>query len=113
MLAARPQARLRLGGHLLPHPALAAVADRIERLPFLPWHEMLAVLATADVQLAPLRLDDPFSDAKSEVKYLEAGALGVPTVASPTDAFRRVIRHGVNGLLAATRSRLGDAASWR
>ena len=89
VLAMRPHVRLRLGGHLLPHPALAPLAGRIERLPFLPWPEMLATLAGADVQLAPLRADDAFSDAKSEVKYLEAAALGIPTVASPTDAFRR------------------------
>lgn len=102
VLATRPQARLRIGGHLRPHPALATVADRIERLPFMPWPAMLAALATADVQLAPLRLADPFSDAKSAVKYLEAALLGVPTIASPTDAFRRAIRSGTNGLLAAT-----------
>jgi glycosyltransferase involved in cell wall biosynthesis len=102
VLAARPGVRLRLGGHLLPHPALAAWQDRIERLPFLPWQEMLGALAASDVQMVPLRLGDSFTDAKSEVKYLEAGALGIPTIASPTDAFRRGIRHGENGLLTAT-----------
>ncbi|MCC6850565.1 MAG: glycosyltransferase [Deltaproteobacteria bacterium] len=101
VLTARPRARLRLGGHLGAHPALAPFAGRIDRQPFLPWPETLAALAAADVQLAPLR-PDPFSDAKSEVKYLEAGALGLPTVASPTSAYRRAIRHGENGLLAAT-----------
>ncbi|MEO6026934.1 MAG: glycosyltransferase [Candidatus Binatia bacterium] len=102
VLAERPQARLRIGGHLRTHPALATVADQVERLPFMPWPDMLAALATSDVQLAPLRLGDPFTDAKSAVKYLEAAALGVPTIASPTDAFRRAIRSGENGLLAAT-----------
>lgn len=101
LLAARRQVRLRLGGHLRLHPALAPFADRIERLPFLPWHEAYAALASADVQLAPLR-SDAFSDAKSEVKYLEAAALGIPTVATPTHAFRRAIRSGENGILAAT-----------
>lgn len=101
VLAARPQARLRLGGHLLAPPALAKLEDRVERVPVLPWDEMLAALAKTDVHLAPLRTD-AFSDAKSEVKWLEAGVLGIPTVASPTDAFRRVIRSGENGLLAAT-----------
>ncbi len=101
VLAARPNVRLRLGGHLRTHPSLVPFADRIERHAFLPWHEAYAMLASADVQLAPLRRD-PFSEAKSEVKYLEAAALGLPTVASPTDAFRRAIRSGENGLLAAT-----------
>jgi glycosyltransferase involved in cell wall biosynthesis len=106
VLAARPAVRLRLGGHVVTAPALAPWHDRIERLPFLPWPDLFAELARADVQLAPLRLDDPFSDAKSEVKYLEAGALGVPTVASPTDAFRRAIVSGRNGMLA------DGAADW-
>ena len=105
--------RLRLGGHLGAHPALAPWQARIQRVPFVPWHELFAVLAGVDVQLAPLRLDDAFSDAKSEVKYLEAGALGVPTVASPTAAFRRVIVEGRNGLLAASRRRNGKRACWR
>lgn len=103
VLRARPNARVRLGGHLQSVPALAKLEDRIERLPILPWPQMLAALATTDVHLAPLR-GDPFSDAKSEVKWLEAAALGVPTIASPTDAFRRVIRSGENGLLAGTRA---------
>ncbi len=102
VLAARPTVRLVLAGHLLSPPALEPWRARIRRLPFLPWHELLAALATVDVQLAPLRLHDPFSDAKSEVKYLEAGALGVPTIASPTAAFRRAITPGVNGFLAAS-----------
>lgn len=103
VLRARPNARVRIGGHLLLPPALAKLEDRIERLPILPWHEMLAALATTDVHLAPLR-DDAFSDAKSEVKWLEAAVLGIPTIASPTAAFRRVIRSGENGLLAGTRA---------
>ena len=101
VLAERPQARLRIGGHLRAHPTLATVADQVERLPFMPWPDMLAALATSDVQLAPLRLSDPFTDAKSAVKYLEAAVLGLPTIASPTDAFRRAIRSRENGLLAA------------
>ena len=102
VLAARPQARLRIGGHLRVPAALAPFAGRVERLPFLPWPEMSAALASTAVHLAPLRVGDPFTEAKSAVKYLEAAVLGVPTVASPTDAFRHAIRSGTNGLLAAT-----------
>ena len=121
-----PRARLLLVGYLRTGSALAPLAHRIERLPFLPWPRLFAALAAADVNLAPLRRD-AFSDAKSEVKYLEAAALAIPTVASPTSAFRHAIRDGANGLLAATpdawyaalaalarepglRRRLGDAA---
>ncbi|HEY2386743.1 MAG TPA: glycosyltransferase [Candidatus Binatia bacterium] len=101
VLAAHPSARLTLVGYLRTGGALAPFARRIERLPFVPWPRLFRLLAAADICLAPLRAD-AFSDAKSEVKYLEAGAVGVPTVASPTWAFREAIRHGENGLLAAT-----------
>ena len=101
VLAAHPSARLALIGYLRTGPALAPFAARIEHSPFVPWPRLLAMLADADVNLAPLRADT-FSAAKSEVKYLEAGAVAVPTVASPTWAFRHAIRQGANGLLAAT-----------
>lgn len=102
VLAERPRMRLRLIGYLRTGPALAALRDRIERVPFLPWHALPAAIATADVNLAPLAMPDPFADAKSEVKYLEAAVLGVPTVATPTAAFRHAIHDGENGRLAAS-----------
>jgi glycosyltransferase involved in cell wall biosynthesis len=101
VLAARPSVRLRLVGYLRTGPLLARFADRIERLPFLPWPDLFASLGEVDVNLAPLAGREPFDDAKSEVKYLEAAVLGVPTIASPTSAFRHAIEDGRNGLLAA------------
>lgn len=96
------RARLLLVGYVRTGAELAALGDRVDRLPFVAWPRLFATLAEIDVNLAPLR-GDAFSDAKSEVKYLEAAAVAVPTVASPTAAFRRAIRDGVNGVLAATR----------
>ncbi|MBI3769298.1 MAG: glycosyltransferase [Deltaproteobacteria bacterium] len=101
LLHEHPRTRLLLVGYLRTGPALASLSHRIERLPFLSWPRLFATLADVDVNLAPLGAD-AFSNAKSEVKYLEAAALGIPTVASPTSAFRHAIRHGANGLLAAT-----------
>jgi glycosyltransferase involved in cell wall biosynthesis len=108
VLAAHPEARLTLIGYLRTGAALEPFARRIERLPFVPWPRLFRVLAAADVSIAPLSAD-AFSDAKSEVKYLEAGAVGVPTVASPAWAFRQAIRHGENGLLATTREEWVEA----
>jgi hypothetical protein len=75
-------------------------------VPLVPWPALPARVAAVDVNLAPLAWHDPFVVAKGAVKYLEAAAVGIPTVASPTDAFRDAIRDGATGLLAA------DAASW-
>ncbi|HCC00702.1 MAG TPA: hypothetical protein DEP42_05745, partial [Ruminococcaceae bacterium] len=75
-------------------------ADRIVRLPYMPWQKLLAFNAKMSVNLAPLDTENPFCHAKSELKYFEAALVGVPTVASPTDTFVKCIRSGENGFLA-------------
>lgn len=80
--------------------------DRVRHLPRVPWRELPVLLARLDINLAPLEPDNPFCEAKSELKYLEAAAVAVPTVASEVGAFRHAIRHGDNGILVRT------AAGW-
>ena len=96
-----------IGGALAIDPSLGDLAHRITRLPLVPWPELPALIADTDVALAPLEWQHPFVAAKGAIKYLEAAAVGVPTVASPTEAFRYAIEPGTNGLLAA------DAGEWR
>ena len=74
---------------------------RVRRIPLVPWRKLPDLLAQLDINLAPLVMTNPFSQSKSEIKYMEAGLVGVPTIASPTAAFRHAIRPGENGLLAA------------
>jgi glycosyltransferase involved in cell wall biosynthesis len=99
VLSRHPEATLVLAGYVrLPAP-LEPLEDRIERIPFMQWRELPRHLAGVDVNLVPLA-SSVFNDAKSELKYFEAAAAGVVTVASPTEPFRRAIRHGETGLLA-------------
>lgn len=51
-----------------------------------------------DVWCAPYR-DTAFNRAKFPTKWLESSVLGIPLIASDTEAYRRVIRHGENGFL--------------
>ena len=102
-----PQVVLHLSGHLDAGPSLQPFSSRIRRAPFVAWQELPELIAQADINLAPLELDNPFCQAKSEIKYVEAALVGVPTVASATDAFVHAIRPGETGFLAAT------ADEWR
>jgi hypothetical protein len=58
--------------------------------------------AEFDINIAPGELDNPFTEAKSELKYFEAACLGVPTVASATAVFREAIRHGETGFVVSS-----------
>lgn len=76
--------------------------DRIERKPLVHWTELPAIIKSVDINLAPLE-DNPFCKAKSELKYIEAAILKVPTVASKIDAFEVAIKDGHNGVLASNK----------
>ncbi len=53
-----------------------------------------------DVAIAPL-VDDAFTRGKSDLKYLDYGALGFPGVFSDVGAYRGAVRNRETGLLAA------------
>jgi glycosyltransferase involved in cell wall biosynthesis len=53
-----------------------------------------------DVAVAPLE-DDAFTRCKSDLKYLDYGALGIPGVFSDVRPYRETVRRRETGLLAA------------
>lgn len=112
LLGRYPHLSLHLSGQLEIGGSLLAYSDRIRRAPFVAWQELPALVAQIDINLAPLELDNPFCQAKSEIKYTEAALVGVPTVASPTEAYLYAMRDEAMrdeevGLLAA------NADEWR
>jgi len=96
-----PHVRLLLAGPLRLPECLAPLAGRIIRIPMMPVEDYQACLARCDISLAPLE-PGLFNDAKSNIKFLEASVLGLPTVCSPAAEFVSVIRDGENGFLAGT-----------
>ena len=86
-------------GYLTLPENLAPYASRITRIDFLELDEYFHVLAHADINLAPLK-QGLFADCKSEIKWLEAGVLRVPTVTSDTRVYQHAITHAVDGFVA-------------
>jgi glycosyltransferase involved in cell wall biosynthesis len=68
------------------------------------YHEWL-VDKQIDIGLAPLCASE-FNKAKSNIKYLEFGALHVPIVAQDMEPYNTDIQNGYNGFLA------GDSSQW-
>lgn len=104
----RPEPLLVLVGHINAaiYPVLQPFADRIESRPAVPLVQVFDELARCDVNLAPLEVGNRFCEAKSAVRCLFAAAVGLPTVASPTEPLRDAIIADETGLLAT------DAADW-
>lgn len=96
-----PYVRLTIVGELdLPHE-LKPFTDRIDTLPFIKWTALPAAICEVDINLAPLR-NTLFNRAKSEIKWIEAALVKVPTIASNTGSFARMIEPGRTGILCAT-----------
>ncbi len=106
VMRTRPNVRLRIVGELAPDAGFAAFGNRVERVPPVPYAAYLSLLGDSDISIAPLE-PTLFNDAKSNIKFLEAAILGVPSVCSPRATFLSVVIDGENGLLAE------DQAGWR
>ena len=63
-----------------------------------------------DINLIPLVIN-PFTEAKSDLKYDESALVEVPSVASPTVVYQSCIEPGSNGFLARTSDDWYAAAS--
>lgn len=93
-----PQVGLILVGELDTSDELRQFENRIMRKKTTDWRELPRLIVQADINLAPLE-DTIFNRAKSEIKWIEAALVCVPTVASRIGAFESMIEDGVTGVL--------------
>jgi glycosyltransferase involved in cell wall biosynthesis len=80
-------------------------AERCVSIPFGPIETYPAAMANLDIALAPAGRSN-FFRAKSDLRWLEASALGIPAIADP-DVYPG-IEHGVTGFHAATPAEAGE-----
>jgi hypothetical protein len=67
-----------------------------------PWSEdtEVSIIQTFDIGIMPL-LDTPWERGKCGYKLIQYMACGIPVVASPVGVNQKIVKHGVNGYLAA------------
>lgn len=102
LLEKYPGLRLLLVGPLTIDDRFAAFSERIERMHYVPRHRHFENVSRSDIIVAPLEIGNPFCEGKSELKFFEAGILGVPTVACATRTFCEAITDGTDGFVAST-----------
>jgi glycosyltransferase involved in cell wall biosynthesis len=97
-----PRLELFLVGPLETENRLSVFAERIQQLPYVARARHFANVASVDINLAPLEIGNPFCESKSELKFFEAGIVGVPTIASATAPYAEAIEDGVDSFIAST-----------
>jgi glycosyltransferase involved in cell wall biosynthesis len=95
------QMELWIAGPLVLPGSLSRFGDRVQLFPLSDWQNWFRLMAKMDIALAPLEMNNIFCQAKSEIKFIEAGALGVPVIASRVGPYGDAIVDGVNGLLVS------------
>lgn len=93
-----PQVELLLVGELDIPEELKVYKERIVVSKMINWKELPDTISKIDINIAPLE-DTIFNCAKSEIKWIEASLVKVPTVASCVGAFERMIENGKTGIL--------------
>jgi O-antigen biosynthesis protein len=90
---------LLIAGPLDTDPRFGAFKSQIIRKKFTNRKNHFCNISKIDINLAPLEINNPFCESKSELKFFEAGILKVPTIASATKSFE-FIENGITGFKA-------------
>ena len=90
--------KLKLVGEIDLPDELKEFKDRVIVEPFVDWESLPKIIASLDINLAPLE-KSIFNEAKSENKWMEAALVKTVTVASNIGAFKQMIIDGEDGIL--------------
>ena len=102
ILKMNPNVRLVLVGPLdaTIYSLLTPFSNQIEIRPKVALNDLFNEIQGFDINLAPLEINNPFCETKSELRYLLAAAVSVPTIASPTFPMTHAIVDNYSGYLA-------------
>ena len=107
-LRANPKAEFHAIGHMdFPDSLREAFGDRVKHRKAVSWQKLPAVLAGFSAQIVPL-VDCPFNRCKSHIRFLEAAAVGVPSIVARVGETGATVIDGVTGLTCPD-----DPAIWQ
>jgi glycosyltransferase involved in cell wall biosynthesis len=99
--------RLVVAGHLRLLSDFDQFSSRVKQLGFVnDLNQYWSLLAASDINLAVLS-PGLMADCKSEIKWLEAAVLQVPSIVSATQTYLEVLQDGVDALIVDN-----DASAW-
>lgn len=94
-----PNVHLYVIGQLTLNPVFMQYKNQIHRISRLSAKNYFREIAKYDIALMPLT-DTFFNNCKSNIKFIEASILNIPSIASNLIEFSNVIEDGKNGFLA-------------
>lgn len=102
ILSTNPMVRLVIVGPLdiSKYSFMTPFINQIETRPKVLLNELFIELHRFDINLAPLEVGNPFCETKSELRFLQAAAVTVPTIASPAIPLKKAIIDNQTGLIA-------------
>ena len=109
MLKKYKNVKLKLVGEITLPDDLKKFEDQIIIEPFMDWEQLPALIASLDINLAPLE-KSIFNEAKSENKWMEAALVKTVTVASNVGAFQKMINDDVDGVLCENNEKSWEKA---
>ncbi|MFA6227378.1 MAG: glycosyltransferase [Candidatus Paceibacterota bacterium] len=93
--------QLTIVGYTKIPPILKKYKNKIKILDVIPEIETyLSFLRDFDINMAMLR-PSTFSSCKSEIKWMEAGMFGIPSVVSATENYKDIIKDGIDGFIVS------------
>lgn len=72
--------------------------DKVIKMPWTEFKDYPDALRQIDIGLCPLK-DSLFNRSKSNLKYIELGALGIPSICSKVEPYAKTVTQGEDGLL--------------
>lgn len=99
LLIKYPNLELHIVGHLNIPKDFQVFKKQLVTHDYVDWKKLPALISEIDINLAPL-VDTVFNQSKSEIKWIEAALVKVPTIASNLGSFAEMIHDGETGELS-------------